>query len=460
MIFFSQNSSIKERLYLLKAQLVHSDWIQQYREVMSHETWSQEQVHEFNFTRRLKLLEFAYVHVPYYRKMYHDAGLEPGDIKNEDDWAKIPILTREALRFNYEVLKADNLIPGTYQMFTTGGSSGEPSKILKDQRFATKALKWRGLKWADLRLGQDLATIMRTHPASLWRHLGLWAAWFPSKNIILDAGEMSSENIERFIQEWKRIRPASINSYVGGIHQLALYCQEHSIDLPSPIAIFTTAAPLGNVTRKEISNAFHAPVYDSYVATEAHPMADQCSYQVNAGSRFLHIHDDYFYLEFVDGNGTPKPTGEEGDILVTDTGNYAMPMIRYRLGDRGRAIEGKCPCGRPYKLMDAVKGRSFDFIYLQKGRIMGECWATAFDDCLMAIHNFQIHQHHDKSVTLSVVLNNDYPDAENCVKRVAADLQRQLGDLPLNLEYKNFIPHVRGKIKYIISDIKEQEDEA
>jgi hypothetical protein len=110
--------------------------------------------------------------------------------------------------------------------------------------------------------------------------------------------------------------------------------------------------------------------------------------------------------------------------------------------------------------MDAVQGRSFDFIYLKKGRIMGECWATAFDDCLMAIHNFQIHQHVDKSVTLSVVINKDYPDAENCVRRVADDLQRQLGDLPLNVEYKDFIPHVRGKIKYIISDIKEQEDEA
>ena len=460
MKLFSQNSAVKEALYLLKARLTNPAWVRQYHEAMSHETWSPEQIHEFNFKRRQKLLAFAYEHVPYYRKMYQGAGLEPGDVKTESDWAKIPLLTREALRFNYDSLKADNLIPGTYQMFTTGGSSGEPSKILKDQRFATKALKWRGTKWADLRLGQDLATIMRTHPGN-WKHrLRLWAAWFPSKNIMLDAGEMSEENIRRFIREWMRVRPASSNSYVGGIHQLALYCQEHGIELPPPIAIFTTAAPLGNVTRKEISNAFHAPVYDSYVATEAHPMADQCSCQVRSGSRALHIHNDYFHLEFADDDGTPKPIGEEGDILVTDTGNYAMPMIRYRLGDRGRGLEGRCPCGRPYQLMDAVKGRSFDFIYLKSGRIMGECWATAFDDCLMAIHNFQIHQYSDKSVTLSVVLNKEYPAAEKCVRKVADDLQRQLGELPLKLEYKDFIPHVRGKIKYIISDIKEQEDEA
>ena len=460
MRIFSQNSAVKETINLLKAQLTNPNWVRQYREAMSHETWSVEQIQDFNFKRRMKLLAFAYEHVPYYRNLYKGVGLEPGDVKSESDWTRIPMLTREALRFQYDSLKADNLVPGTYQMFTTGGSSGEPSKILKDQRFATKALKWRGVKWAGLRLGQDLATIMRTHPGGWKARLRQWAAWFPSKNIILDAGEMSEENIRRFIREWQKVKPAAANSYVGGIHQLALYCQERGIELPPPIAIFTTAAPLGNVTRKEISNAFHAPVYDSYVATEAHPMADQCSCQVKAGGRALHIHDDYFHLEFVDDNGTPKPIGEEGDILVTDTGNFAMPMIRYRLGDRGRAIEGKCPCGRTYRLMDAVKGRSFDFIYLKTGRIMGECWATAFDDCLMAIHNFQIHQYPDRSVTLSVVINREYPDAEKCVRKVADDLQRQLGDLPLKLEYKDFIPHVRGKIKYIISDIKEQEDES
>ena len=168
MKLFSQNSAVKEAIYLLKARVTNPEWVRQYHEVMSHETWSPEQIHEFNFNRRLKLLAFAYEHVPYYRNMYHNAGLEPGDVKSESDWAKIPMLTREALRFNYDSLKADNLIPGTYQMFTTGGSSGEPSKILKDQRFATKALKWRSSKWADLRHGQNLATIMRTHPAS-WK---------------------------------------------------------------------------------------------------------------------------------------------------------------------------------------------------------------------------------------------------------------------------------------------------
>ena len=272
---------------------------------------------------------------------------------------------------------------------------------------------------------------------------------------MLDAGDMSESNVLHFLDQWRKYRPRSISSYVGGIHQLALYCLEHKIEMPPPEVIATTAAPLPAATRHAISAAFHCPVFDNYVATEAHPMANQCRELATGETGYLHIHSDYRHLEFVDENGFCVPTETFGDTLVTDLEDRVFPIVRYRIGDRGRFMNYKCPCGRPYPVMDAVHGRSFDFIYLEKGCIMGECWATAFDDCLNAVHNFQIHQAEDKSVTLRVVMNRNYPEAKACIERVAADLQRQLGRVPLKLEYANFIPHNRGKIKYIISEVRE-----
>ena len=55
MKIFSQNSAVKETLYLLKARLTNPNWVRQYREVMSHEKWSPEQIHDFNFIKRLGL---------------------------------------------------------------------------------------------------------------------------------------------------------------------------------------------------------------------------------------------------------------------------------------------------------------------------------------------------------------------------------------------------------------------
>lgn len=455
MIEKAQNSQFKSMLFRLRCQLAKPDWWRRYQDALSHEKMLPDELAAFNWKQRMEALAFAYQSSPYYHELYKAAGLEPGDVKTEEDWQRVPMLTREALRFNFDTIRVPNVSSSLYTLYTTGGSTGEPSKVLKDNRFSEKGMIWRAASWAGLSLGQNSAVIMRTHPSNWKTRLRAFAAWFPANNIMLDAGNMTEDTIRKFVIQWQNYRPVSVNGYVGGIHQIALYCLDNHIELPIPIAVSTTAAPLGEVQKNDIRKAFHAPVYDSYVATEAHPIANQCSCLAESGNRALHIHSDYRHVEFVDEQGRCKPIGEEGDILVTDCGDRVFPIIRYRLGDRGHALPGRCACGRPYPLMDAVRGRSFDFIYLEKGRIAGECWATAFDNCLNAVHNFQIHQYADKSITLLVVLNKEYPEAEKCVRQVAAELQQQLGTIPLTLKLVDELAHNRGKIKYIISDIKE-----
>lgn len=447
--------SIRTAIYDLKTHLVKPAWVRQFKEEMSHETMSADEILALNWQKRLSILKFAYENSPYYEKLYKEAGLEPGDVKTEADWEKVPMLTREALRFHFDEIKIRNLVPGTYKLYTTGGSTGEPSKVLKDDNFSSVALNWRANEWAGMSRGENSATIMRTHPGNWKSRLRHWLAWLPSTNIMLDAGNMTDETIAKFVSDWRKYKPQIISSYVGGVHELALYCLKHKIELPPPKGIFTTAAPLPLSVRHTIQNAFHAPVFDNYVGTEAHPMANQCRYLAENNIEALHVHNDYRHLEVVDDNGLLLPNETVGDILVTDLEDRVFPIVRYRMGDRGQLLNKKCECGRPYPLMGAVHGRSFDFIYLENGRIMGECWATAFDECLFAIHNFQIHQHKDKTVTLSVVMNQDYPNARRWIEKVAAELQAQLGQIPLTLEYKDYIPHNRGKIKYIISDVEE-----
>lgn len=447
--------NFKECLFVVKCCLAKPSWWRLYREALSHDRMSSDELADYNWHKRLDILRYAYENSPYYRKLYGDAGLEPGDVKSEADWNHVPMLTREALRENFELIRVTNWNKLKCRMYTTGGSTGEPSKVLKDDRFSSQSLNWRAATWAGDLLGQNSATIMRTHPVNLKGALRHLLATLPARSIMLDAGNMTEETLSTFVAEWRANRPYVVSSYVGGVHELAVYCMEHHIELPPPKRIVTTAAPLEDVVRHTISRAFHAPVYDSYVATEAHPMANQCSALVDEGSRALHIHNDYRYLEFVDDDGMPMPDEQVGDILVTDLEDRVFPIVRYRLGDRGRLLNRKCSCGRPYPLMDAVHGRSFDFIYLEKGRIMGECWATAFDDCLGAVQNFQIHQAQDKSVALRVVENKNYPNSRRCIEAVANNLRSQLGNIPLTVEYCDVIPHNRGKIKYIISDIKD-----
>ena len=79
--------------------------------------------------------------------------------------------------------------------------------------------------------------------------------------------------------------------------------------------------------------------------------------------------------------GRPCAVGEVGDLLVTTLNNRAMPLIRYRIGDRGMLLEGGCPCGRGLPLMQVAEGRISDSFTAPSGRrVSGVLFPHLFKD--------------------------------------------------------------------------------
>jgi len=71
----------------------------------------------------------------------------------------------------------------------------------------------------------------------------------------------------------------------------------------------------------------------------------------------LHVASAAAYMEILRPDGTPSPPGEEGEIVVTSLTSYAMPLIRYRIGDMGVWAQGPCTCGRSGRVLARVAGR-------------------------------------------------------------------------------------------------------
>ena len=68
----------------------------------------------------------------------------------------------------------------------------------------------------------------------------------------------------------------------------------------------------------------------------------------------MHLRENHVIAEIVDGRGRPLPPGETGELVITTVGMEAMPLIRYRTGDRTRVIPGRCPCGSEVLRLDTV----------------------------------------------------------------------------------------------------------
>jgi phenylacetate-CoA ligase len=105
--------------------------------------------------------------------------------------------------------------------------------------------------------------------------------------------------------------------------------------------------------RAFMEKSLGAKISLAYGNTECGMLGVQC--EVLRGTGRYHILSRDVFLEIIDpGTGMPA---DEGEILVTHLHRRLQPLIRYRLGDRGRRVESGCPCGLALPLLE-LEGRS------------------------------------------------------------------------------------------------------
>jgi len=158
--------------------------------------------------------------------------------------------------------------------------------------------------------------------------------------------------------EFNKVPDAYEESLIGRLHRPAsgigrgwrsYFCAQAPLlfyRLPESLrlrAIESHMHPAGGwFMREKVEEVFGCPVYNRYGSREVGDIAGECKYHQG-----LHVLPWGSYVEIVDEAGNLVEPGVEGRILVTCLTNYAMPLIRYDIGDRGAlAGEFKCPCGR------------------------------------------------------------------------------------------------------------------
>jgi phenylacetate-CoA ligase len=98
----------------------------------------------------------------------------------------------------------------------------------------------------------------------------------------------------------------------------------------------------------------------------------------------LHVLSDTFIAEVLDPEtGEPTPEGEMGELVLTGLHKEALPLLRYRTGDRVMALPQNCPCGNAHKWIGRVQGRiSADDIMIPGGVVVNR---TYLEDILLQV---------------------------------------------------------------------------
>lgn len=410
---------------------------------------STEEVADIRLSKLQALVTHAYENVPYYRKTWDALGIKPSDIQQLSDIEKLPVLSKQDIKDNFDDFKANNQQNPITK--TTGGSTGSPFKFQHSMESYDRrqANMWRGYGFSGPTLG--------TKSLYLWGdHLGKISKLTKLKDNIyngvfrrkmLNSFYLSEENIGDYISAINSYKPETIVSYVSPLHVVADYANKHNIKLYTPQKILTGAEPLHEFQRESIEKAFGCSVYNTYGCREFMLIAAECKHEKN-----LHLNDDHLVVE-ITNDGGECVENDLGDIVITDLHNFDFPFIRYKNGDQGQISGKQCTCGLPLRVLDKVEGRKLDLIKTISGKIIpGEFFPHMLKD-VSGMNKFQVKQSQLESIEVSYIPNEKF--SEQDLEYVVTEVNRITGgELTVNFNQVDDIPLTRlGKFRVTISEL-------
>jgi len=390
------------------------------------------------------IIKHAYNHVPYYHHLLKSLSLNPNDIQKVDDLCKIPILTKSEIQNRLEKFTANNLDRNRCFSNRTSGSTGTPLTIICDDTAHTRIVSrhLRSYFECGLKIRDKVAHF--SDP----RHFHGNRYWFNCLGFLSQRDFSVFDRIDDHITKLIEHPPDAIEGYPSILLLIAETVQDRKIKGLNPRLIFSTSELLIDGIRKKINSVFKTELFDRYGSVEFGTFAWEC--QRHNG---YHLDIEDVVVEFLK-NGETVSLGEKGEIVVTSLFNYAMPLIRYSLGDIGTLSDEQCSCGRGLPLMKIIDGRADDFLVLPSGKTISARNIGTLE-YIDGIARCRIIQEQKDKIIVQIVKGRNF--SQETIKQVREKILRGcLGeDVKIVVKLVEEIPKDKsGKIRMVMSKVK------
>jgi phenylacetate-CoA ligase len=376
------------------------------------------------------LLQKAVAHaernVPFYRRVWKEAGVDPAGIRSIDDLARLPIIASDTVRAaaeNGELLATGT--PTDLPRFPSGGSTGNPLQV---PRGDVEARLWRagglriqlehGFRWWN--------TTVQFGPAPGPPH--------PLQKFgIAPTVWISDETpIDDQIYRLKVARGSFVFGHITALRSIGLAILERGEKISPPKVVFSLAEVLDDDSRATIRNGFGVPPTDVYGMTEMGYIAWQCERR-----EALHMNADTLVVEILRGDGAARP-GEIGRVVVTNLRARTMPLLRYETGDLAEAVGEPCGCGRTLPTMGPIEGRERHVIEGNDGRVLTQRAVLNRLAGTLRMGEYQLRRKSENRFILEATARAFATDAgEDDARRIVREL---FGNVDLEILSRNGFP--------------------
>ena len=415
---------------------------------LQRDAWTPDQWRDFQDRRLVVLLERAATQVPYYR-LHWQQRRAAGDDSNWADLANWPILEKDVVRREPRSFVAEDARTGRMIGTTTSGTSGTPITTWRSRPtmiawYALAEARWRRWYGVDRRmpwamLGGQVVTPASQSVPPFW----VWNA--PLRQLYLSSLHLQRRFVGAYLDAMRRHRVRHMYGYASSMYWLASLARDEGLPAPQLQVVVAEAEPLLPHQRAVIGEVFSCPVRETYGMSEIVAAAGECEH----GG--LHAWPDAGVIEVLrDDDDRPQTPGEVGQLVCTGLLNADMPLIRYRIGDRGalmRPEAAPCGCGRPLPRLAGIEGRVNDNLVTPDGRRV--FWVNS-QFYGIPLREGQIVQEEIGVIHVNVVPDAGFDAASE--EFITERVRQRMGDVRVVVHRFERIPRdARGKFRAVIN---------
>ena len=302
-----------------------------------------------------------YKRVPLFKKRMDEKRLKPSDIKSIKDLSKLPFSNKQDLRDNYPYGLFAEPLENVVRIHASSGTTGKQIVVGYTKNdldmwsnCVSRALNSYGISKKDILqvcYGYGLFTGgLGLHDGA--SHLGC---------TVIPA---STGNTVRQMNTMVDFGATAICATPSYCMYLAEELESNNLrDKLKVKRAVLGAEPWGEEMRKQIESKLSIKAYDIYGLSEV--LGPGVSYECEC-QKGLHINEDMFIPEIINPDtGEVLEDGEVGELVFTSITKEAFPVIRYRTHDLCRILTGTCSCGRTFKRMGRIEGRTDDMLIIR-----------------------------------------------------------------------------------------------
>ncbi len=355
-----------------------------------------------------RVLDHAFQQVPYYRDLLRSLSLQRSDIRTRGDLQRLPVLGKDTVQGESARLVAEDARRYSPTRYSTSGTSGKPLHFYLDR--GANALEfayyWRHWSWGGFHLGNRFAELSSHYFLKRPELSDKAARYQPHlRRLLLNSGQLSVARSRIMASAIRRHRPRFLKGLASALYFLASTFREAGISDIRFECVFSTGELVTRMHRSLIESVFGCLLLDSYGHMERTVAISECP---QGG---YHVNSDYGLLQF--GNSRRSEDGERmlARVIGTSLYNFAMPLIRYDVGDEVELLpEGHiCPCGRTLPLVAAIRGRCQDIIVTPEGEYVTALFIVP--ELVPGARFVQFHQTGEQQLEVNVVPGPDFSDA-------------------------------------------------